>query len=262
MKANRLPRPLLAAAMLCVAPAPALAVSSTEIPVTEQTWEEACAVDGSSYALRIDERVLPTCEAVFGSPVLRAMNEGTRSARLLRVVHSDARVDVLYQDPTLRGPEVHGFEGVELLAVVQAEVEELSCDVGEEPLADDRLAETSSTEEPEEPHPPQSEGVEPAREYVALVRLEAPFTALCKGEVYALRVDDALGEEGQVVSIGPSGMLVLYRGGLAWVRGGESAWQPKFRMIWRSDFVLLVDGGSAKKAPKKRVQRRRRRGRR
>lgn len=250
MKVTPLPS-FVVAALLGAGSLPARA---EEPSVDEAAWDAACAVEGSRYALRVDDRVFPTCELVFGDPSLREGRESVRRSRVLRVRSSGRRVDVLYQDPALREPRVRQLEGIDILAVLEGEVEELPCDPDEE-LPDggapDDVADAGARDDDMSSYEP-----------VALVRLDSAFAGACPGDLYAVRADDALGAEGQVLAVEPSGLLVLYRGDLLWAPRDDEARAPRFRMIWRSDFVLIVEDKSPRAKPKRRPKRRRRRGRR
>lgn len=223
----------------------------------DAAWEVACGVSGSAYALRVDDVVFPTCEAAFGDPERRERNEGARRARILRVVAAGSRLDVLHQDPRLHPPEARPVEGLHLLTVTDAEVEELACDQPAEDGALDAGPEGSADDDADA-------GIvsEASFERVAFVQVSAPFDRYCPAGVYPVRVDDALGAEGQVVTIDPRGLLSLYRGDLLWVPHDEAKEAPPIRMIWRSGFVVIVEDKSKPKPKKKRRKRRRRRGRR
>lgn len=211
-------------------------------PAFEAAIDEACGA-GADTALRVNDFVLPTCPAVFGDDEVRARNREARLLRLLHVVSAGRRVDILHQDPALREPKLRRLEGIHILSILPAEVEEISCaDAADAGLVAVDAAEEAST-----------------RERVALVAVDPAFRDLCPAELYAVRVDDALGVDGQIVAVEPSGLLTLYRNRLVWVPRGEGAERPSFRMIWRSDFAVIVEDKSNKPKKKRRPRRRRRR---
>lgn len=214
-----------------------------------------CADENISELVWVDGQLQPSCAHAFGDGELREQNRLDRLQRILRIRTMGRSTDIVYQDSKLRKPLVRSLEGIRIEKVEEAHVVTLACDAfPASPGEEDDVEEVTAL---------QSRLGPPALETIAWASLGPPFDAHCGAGVYPLRRDDALGAEGQVVHLGHTGALTLYRGDLLWVPYIGEHKSPPIRMIWRSDFqVVYEDKSKRSRAPaakKKRGKKKRRR---
>jgi hypothetical protein len=94
-----------------------------------------------------------------------------------------------------------------------------------------------------------------SHEWIARISLDDNLAAHCDADQIDLRVDDALGADGQVLWLDPRGLLALYHDQLIWFPTEDHP-MPTFRMTWRSPFHVWVtqtskSSSQAKSAPKR-----------
>lgn len=264
MKNGKFQRLLAIGSLLACMPLHAAPVAEAETGTAESAWlttasleraQKICEDESVSEVLWIDGEVQASCAFAFGDTELREQNRLERLQRILRVRNAGRNTDIVYQDAKLREPLVRTLEGIRIDRVEEAQVATLSCEAisgGEDVAIDGDPADTESVIRFEAPK----------SDTVAWATLEEPFADICSAGPYPMRRDDALGAEAQVVDLGTSGALTMYRGELLWVPYQGASIAPSLRMIWRSDFQVIYDQGSKKsssssKSKKKRKKKKR-----
>ena len=235
-----------------------LGLESTWLSVASITEAlKLCEDDNISEVLWMDGEVQASCAYAFGDAELREQNRLERLQRILRVRASGRSTDIVYQDAKLREPVVRTLEGIRIERVEEAQVATLACDRIVE-LGDAKTDGNALVAWGERLGPPKTETV-------AWATLERPFDDICAAGPYPMRMDDALGAEAQVIHLGRSGALTMYRGELLWVPYEGADISPSLRMIWRSDFQVIYEQSgkkSSSSSAKKKKRRKKKRGRR
>ena len=224
------------------APADSASISSME-------RDGACT--RASYVVDIDGVTHEPCEGLFGTLEERALFRDWREAYLHVIDNSGPAFDIVHGVASLDPPRVASPTGMTLQEVRFAQVVERACN--------------SEGAQASDAGPADSATVEPAGEWVAAFALDEPLAGLCESATAFVRIDDALGEEGRVLFIGPRGVLGMLGEHLVFLSAPGSS-PPAFRMTWRSGFRMVTSTGksggptsvgkkSSPRAPNKRAAR-------
>jgi hypothetical protein len=205
----------LATLVLCSAPA-----------VLNGDEEVDICTGDASLEVWVDGEPSSRCEPLFGGLDERADNAGWRAERLHQVIDKGETLDITHGDPKLTTPVLRSLPGMKVVGVRNVRVEEEDC------TSDHDTSVAASREE-----------------RVVELELDDRWQQACGVDRLLLRADDAIGANGRVLWIGPSGVLAHVGDALAWVPT-PGADVPDFRMTWRSGFALDIDPSAKGKATK------------
>ena len=159
------------------------------------------------------------CRALFGSQARHAQNKDMRQARLIRVEDVAKSTVVSHAYARWKTPSVLRVKDVDLVEV--------------QPQQGDKPAQLT-------------------------VRVGESFQDYCEPGLYRVGVDDALGNEGQIIATTKEAALVQEKDALyAWVPEGKKP-PTNWRMVWRAGYeISLEQKSAAKKTPLKTAAQRR-----